>query len=172
MTDEFRASLYAFNLVNRAGKRTLAAAETEPIPIMKAGIVGAGLMASQLARVLAQNLEIEVVMRDLDSERVTAGLDAVHHELQADVDGGRLAASRAEEIRDRVQGTTDISEFGDCQLIIEAVTEKMSIKRAVFSEQIGRASCRERVENTGGSGALKRKKEKNRGESTHAAEQH
>jgi len=134
MTDEFRASLYAFNLVNRAGKRTLAAAETEPIPIMKAGIVGAGLMASQLARVLAQNLEIEVVMRDLDSERVTAGLDAVQHELQADVENGRLAASRAEEIRERVQGTTDISEFGDCQLIIEAVTEKMSIKRAVFSE--------------------------------------
>src|SRR5690625_6121117 len=101
---------------------------------MKAGIVGAGLMASQLARVLAQNLEIEVVMRDLDSERVTAGLDAVQHELQADVENGRLAASSAEEIRERVQGTTDISEFGDCQLIIEAVTEKMSIKRAVFSE--------------------------------------
>src|SRR5690625_6491347 len=120
-----RDSLYAFNLENRAGKRTLAAAETEPIPIMKAGIVGAGLMASQLARVLAQNLEIEVVMRDLDSERVTAGLDALQHELQADVENCRHAASSAEEIRERVQSTTDISEYGDCQLIIEADTEKL-----------------------------------------------
>src|SRR5699024_2959573 len=51
MTDEFRASLYAFNLVNRAGKRTLDPATTQPAPVMQAGIVGAGLMASQLARV-------------------------------------------------------------------------------------------------------------------------
>src|SRR5690625_7339999 len=101
---------------------------------MKAGIVGAGLMASQLARVLAQNLEIEVVMRDLDSERVTAGLDAVQHELKADVENGRMAASRADEIRERLQGTTDISEFRYCHIIHEAATEKAAITRATLPE--------------------------------------
>ena len=134
MTDEFRASLYGFNLVNRAGRRTLDSAETEPMPVMRAGIVGAGLMASQLARVLAQHLGIEVVMRDLDEDRVEAGLDSLRGELESDVTRGRLSQSAADEITSRVSGTTELEEFANCQLVIEAVTEKMSIKKQVFAE--------------------------------------
>lgn len=134
ITDEFRASLYAFNLVNQAGKRTLDPAKTEPAPVMQAGIVGAGLMASQLARVLAEKLQIDVVMRDIDSERVAAGLSQIEKELASDVKRGRLSTQAAQAIQNRVRGTTEIADFANCQLIIEAVTEKMDIKRAVFRE--------------------------------------
>jgi len=134
LSPQFSASLYAFNLVNGAHKRALADIQVDPLPVMEAGIVGAGLMASQLARVFAQHLAINVVMRDLDSERVDAGLAALEKELGRDVKAGRLTKESAEEIRQRVRGTTELSEFSDCQLVIEAVTEKMEIKRAVFSE--------------------------------------
>lgn len=134
MTDEFRASLYGFNLVNRAGKRTMNAAKTEPMPVMRAGIVGAGLMATQLARVLAQHLGIDVVMRDLDDSRVKTGLAALERELNDDVSRGRLVQDRANEILEHVSGTTDLERFSGCQLVIEAVTEQMSIKKQVFSE--------------------------------------
>lgn len=134
MSPEFRASLYGFNLVNRAGKRTLEAARVEPLPVMRAGIVGAGLMASQLARVIAQHLGIEVVMRDLDAQRVEAGLAAARKEIEGDVERGRLSAAAGQDIIDRIIGTTSIEDFAGCQLVIEAVTEKMAIKKTVFAE--------------------------------------
>lgn len=134
MSPEFKASLYAFNLVNRAGKNTLAAAQADPLPIMRAGVVGAGLMASQLARVLAEHLQIDVVMRDLDAARVASGVQAIEHDLERDVAAERLSAEQAAEIRHRIHGTIELEDFRDCQLVIEAVTEKMEVKREVFSE--------------------------------------
>lgn len=134
LTDEFRASLYAFNLVNRArSARKSPQGEPARLPL-RAGVVGAGLMATQLARVIAENLEIDVVIRDLDSERIAAGLGALQSDLQRDVAAGRLDAARAQEIQARVHGTTRLEDYSDCQLVIEAVTEKLDVKRAVFRE--------------------------------------
>ena len=63
--NEAQAAIYAFDLVERRAKRKpdLGA---EPRPVRKVGIVGAGLMASQLATLFLRRLEVPVVLRDLD----------------------------------------------------------------------------------------------------------
>ena len=77
MSDEMRASIYAFNLVG-GGKKPQGAPDPKLArPITKVGVVGAGLMAAQMAFLFAQRLGVPVVMRDLDQERVDKGLSFV-----------------------------------------------------------------------------------------------
>ena len=61
-----QASLYAFDLVERRAKRRARPPDAEPRPIRKVGIVGAGLMATQLATLFLRRLEVPVVLRDLE----------------------------------------------------------------------------------------------------------
>src|SRR5699024_5573933 len=69
MSDERRAGLYAFDLTNRRAKRPSGAPDASLArPVRRVGVIGAGLMASQLALLLARSLRADVVMRDLDAE--------------------------------------------------------------------------------------------------------
>ena len=82
MSDELRAGLYAFDLVQKRAKRPAGAPDNALArPVTKVGIVGAGLMASQLALLFAQRLEVPVVLTDLDQERVDKGVGYVHAEI-------------------------------------------------------------------------------------------
>ncbi len=86
MSEELRSGLYAFDLVNKRAKRPAGAPDKSLArPVTKVGIVGAGLMASQLALLFARRLEVPVVLTDLDQERVDKGVG-----LRAR--GGRQAA--------------------------------------------------------------------------------
>jgi len=82
MGNPLRASLYAFNLMQKKRKKV----EGAPKPalarkVTKVGIVGAGLMASQLALLMVRNLKVPVVMTDLDQARVDKGVAWVHAEI-------------------------------------------------------------------------------------------
>ena len=89
MGDESRASLYAFDLVQRRAKRPVGAPDKALArPVTKVGIVGAGLMASQLALLFARRLQVPVVLTDLDQERVDKGVAYVH---ERDRQAGRQA---------------------------------------------------------------------------------
>ena len=68
----------------------------------RVGIVGAGLMAAQLALLFAQRLSVPVIMRDLDDERVTQGLAHVHGALDKLVSTGRMQATTADQIYGQV----------------------------------------------------------------------
>ena len=74
--NQAQAAIYAFGLVERRAKRKpdLGA---EPRPVRKVGIVGAGLMASQLATLFLRRLEVPVVLRDLDQAIVDRALEAI-----------------------------------------------------------------------------------------------
>ncbi|MFY8211064.1 MAG: enoyl-CoA hydratase-related protein, partial [Candidatus Nanopelagicus sp.] len=96
MSDPLRASLYAFNLIQKKRKKV----EGAPKPalarkITKVGVVGAGLMASQLALLMLRNLKVPVVITDLDQERVDKGLAWIKNEIQKLVDKKRLAPEAA-----------------------------------------------------------------------------
>ena len=65
-----QASVYAFNLVERRAKRGVGVPEAEPRRVQRVGIVGAGLMARQLALLFLRRLEVPVVLRDLTQEQV------------------------------------------------------------------------------------------------------
>ena len=120
LSPQARRSLYAFDVVERRVKKGVGIPDVPPRRLEKIGIVGAGLMATQLATLFLKRLGVPLVIRDLDRDTVD-----------------RAVASIKEELGDRwcpVSGTTDVADFAGCDLVLEAVFEEMSIKQQVFAE--------------------------------------
>jgi 3-hydroxyacyl-CoA dehydrogenase/enoyl-CoA hydratase/carnithine racemase len=117
-----QASVYAFDLVERRAKKGVGIPDVEPRRIEKVGIVGAGLMARQLAALFLKRLEVPVVLRDLSQEIVD--------EAVADVQGQQ----REPFLAGLVSGSTDYEIFAGCDLILEAVFEQLSVKHDVIAE--------------------------------------
>ena len=135
MTDELRASLYAFDLVMRKARKPAGAPDPGLArPVTRVGIVGAGLMARQLAVVLARSLRVPVAMREVDDERVAAGLDGMRSLVEGMVAKGRLKEAEGRRILDSVTVSTDLGDLAQADLVIEAVTEVMSVKQQVFAQ--------------------------------------
>ena len=138
MGDELRSSLYAFDLVQKRAKRPAGAPDRSLArPVTKVGIVGAGLMASQLALLFVQRLEVPVVMTDLDQGRVDKGVGYVHAEIDKLLGRGRVSTDRANRLKALVTGSTDKQAFAgsnNVDFVIEAVFEEMAIKKQVFAE--------------------------------------
>lgn len=135
MGDDLRASLYAFDLVQRRAKKPVGVPDKSLArPVSKVGIVGAGLMASQLALLFAKRLEVPVVMTDLDAERVAKGLAYVREDLATQVAKGRLSSDKANRLAGLVTGGTSKDGFADADFVIEAVFEDLDVKRTVFAE--------------------------------------
>lgn len=135
LSDEFRASVYAFDLVQRRAKRPAGAPDTGLArPVTKVGIVGAGLMASQLALLFARRLQVPVVMTDLDQARVDKGVGYVRAEVDKLLARGRVSPDAANRLRALVTGSTSKDGFADADFVIEAVFEQMSVKQQVLAE--------------------------------------
>lgn len=129
-----QASLYAFDLVERRAKKDVGKPDAEARPIRKVGIVGAGLMASQLATLFLRRLEVPVAIRDLDQEIVDRAVASIHAELETQVQKGRYDEGKARFLASLVEGGTTYEHFADCDLVLEAVFEEMSVKQQVFAE--------------------------------------
>ncbi|MBU6243789.1 MAG: enoyl-CoA hydratase/isomerase family protein [Actinomycetales bacterium] len=141
MGDDLRASLYAFDLVQKRAKRPVGVPDTSLArPVTKVGIVGAGLMASQLALLFAKRLQVPVVMTDLDDERVARGLDYVAADIDASVSKGRMSADKGNRLKALVTGSTDKGAFAGADFVIEAVFENLAVKQQVFAELEGYVS--------------------------------
>jgi len=138
MSDELRSSLYALDLVQKRAKRPAGAPDPSLArPVTKVGIVGAGLMASQLALLFAQRLEVPIVMTDLDQARVNKGVGYVHAEVDKLLDKGRISPDRANRLKALVSGSTNKGDFADADFVIEAVFEEITVKKQVFAEVEG-----------------------------------
>jgi len=135
MSDELRASLYAFDLVNKRAKRPAGAPDKSLArKVTKVGVVGAGLMASQLALLFARRLEVPVVLTDVDQERVDKGLAYVHGEFDQQLAKGRINQDKANRLKALVTGSLTKDVFADADLVIEAVFEEIEVKKQVFAE--------------------------------------
>ncbi|MFF8817867.1 3-hydroxyacyl-CoA dehydrogenase NAD-binding domain-containing protein [Leucobacter sp. NPDC015123] len=133
--DQFAASIYAFDLVQKRAKRPAGAPDKELAKkVQKVGIIGAGLMASQFALLFARKLRVPVVITDLDQSRVDKGVAYIHGEIDKMHGKGRLSNDDANQVKALVTGTTDKSLFADCDWVIEAVFEELSVKQQVFAE--------------------------------------
>ncbi len=129
---EARASLYAFDVVERRLERLAAIPHVEPRPIGRVGIVGAGLMATQLATLFLRRLELPVVLTDVDPERAPRAVEAIRGEVDGLVAKGRLDEERAERLRGLALAGTGIDDYAGCDLVLEAVFEELEAKRDVF----------------------------------------
>ncbi|MGQ9485825.1 MAG: 3-hydroxyacyl-CoA dehydrogenase NAD-binding domain-containing protein [Desulfosoma sp.] len=129
-----KCSIYAFDLVNRYAKKVKGVPDAKPKPVKKVGIIGAGLMASQLAQLFIYRLGVPVVMKDIKQEFVDKGCAYVHQEFQKMVEKGRMPEARARYLSSLLHGTLSYDDFADCDFVIEAVFERMDIKKQVFAE--------------------------------------
>ncbi len=109
--------------------------------VFKAAVVGAGTMGGEIAQVIAA-AGIPVVLKDVQQEFLDAGWEKAREVTEGQL-GGQVrkeritqeeADARAHEILGRITATTSYDGFGDVDLVIEAVPERMEIKRAVFAE--------------------------------------
>jgi enoyl-CoA hydratase / 3-hydroxyacyl-CoA dehydrogenase len=109
--------------------------------VFKAAVVGAGTMGGQIAQTIA-SAGFPVVLKDINQELVQAGLDEARKVTEGQV--GKLVKKeritaeqgtvQIEEVLGRIHGTTSYEGFGEVDFVIEAVPERMDIKRAVFAE--------------------------------------
>ncbi|MBC3990436.1 enoyl-CoA hydratase/isomerase family protein [Streptomyces sp. AC563] len=136
MGGELRSGIYAFNLVQKRAKRPAGAPDKSLArPVTKVGVVGAGLMASQLALLFVRRLQVPVVLTDIDQERVDKGVAYVHGEIDKLLLKGRVNQDQANRLKGQVTGSLDkAAAFGDADFVIEAVFEEMSVKQKVFAE--------------------------------------
>ncbi|WP_156754321.1 3-hydroxyacyl-CoA dehydrogenase NAD-binding domain-containing protein [Actinokineospora pegani] len=135
MTDPLRAGLYSFNLVQKRAKKPAGAPDKSLArKVGKVGIVGAGLMASQMALLFARQLKVPVVLTDIDQARVDKGVSYVHTEIDKLQAKGRLSADGANRLKALVSGSLDKAAFADADFVIEAVFEELGVKQKVFAE--------------------------------------
>ncbi|GAA0460615.1 3-hydroxyacyl-CoA dehydrogenase NAD-binding domain-containing protein [Streptomyces olivaceiscleroticus] len=136
MGGELRSGIYAFNLVQKRAKRPAGAPDKNLArPVTKVGVVGAGLMASQLALLFARRLEVPVVLTDIDQARIDKGVEYVHGEIDKLLLKGRVNQDKANRLKGLVSGVLDKADgFADADFVIEAVFEEMGVKQQVFAE--------------------------------------
>lgn len=118
-----QAAVYAFTVVERRSKRS-GLADAKPRRIEKVGIVGAGLMATQIATLFVKRLKVPVVLRDLEQSRVDDALKTIRDDV----------GEREPFLATLVDGGTGWEQFAGCDLVLEAVFEELDVKREVFAE--------------------------------------
>ncbi|AOS64916.1 3-hydroxyacyl-CoA dehydrogenase [Actinoalloteichus hymeniacidonis] len=135
MSDETRAGLYSFDLVQRRVKRPAGAPDKGLArTVGKVGVVGAGLMASQLALLFVRRLKVPVVLTDIDQARIDKGVGYVHAEVDKLLGKGRISPDEANRLKELVTGSLDKAAFSDADFVIEAVFEELSLKQQIFAE--------------------------------------
>lgn len=135
MGDELRASLYSFDLVQRRAKRPRGVPDAALARrVTRIGVVGAGLMARQLAWLFLQRLEVPVHITDLDQARLDAGLGWVRDQIAEQAGRGRLSEREANRLRGLLTGSLSIADFAGADLVIEAVAEEIEVKQRVFAD--------------------------------------
>ncbi|HEY0937278.1 MAG TPA: 3-hydroxyacyl-CoA dehydrogenase NAD-binding domain-containing protein [Trebonia sp.] len=135
LTGELRAGLYAFDLVQKRARRPAGAPDKALArPVGKVGVVGAGLMAAQIALLFVRRLQVPVVMTDLDQARVDSGVGYVQAEIDKLLSRGRLTPDAASRQKALITGSVTKDGFADADFVIEAVFEELSVKQQVLAE--------------------------------------
>jgi 3-hydroxyacyl-CoA dehydrogenase/enoyl-CoA hydratase/carnithine racemase len=124
VSPQAQAAAYAFTVVERRSKKPPELPDAKPRRVQKVGIVGAGLMATQLATLFLRRLEVPVVLRDIDQARVDEALTTIREEVGA----------RKPFLATIVDGGTGWEQFEGCDLVLEAVFEELDVKRNVVAE--------------------------------------
>jgi 3-hydroxybutyryl-CoA dehydrogenase len=101
--------------------------------IQNVGVIGCGLMGSGIAEVSAR-AGYNVVVREISPELLEKGLARVTKSLNTAVERGKLTAEERDATRARLRGSVGLDEFAECDLVIEAATENLEIKRQTFAE--------------------------------------
>lgn len=97
------------------------------------GVVGCGQMGTGIAQVCAQS-GYQVIVSDINNEIVSKGLKSIKSRLNKNVEKGQITLGDMDAVISRIKGTTDYADFSHCDVVVEAVTESMDLKKKVFSD--------------------------------------
>src|SRR3989454_846555 len=119
--------------------------------IKRVGVLGSGLMGSGIAQVAAA-AGYDTTVRDVSQQVWDKARAGIEKSLAKFVEKGKLAAADRDATLKRLRFTTTTADLKTCDIVVEAVTEDLELKNALWKEldglcgpEIGRASCRERV---------------------------
>jgi 3-hydroxybutyryl-CoA dehydrogenase len=101
------------------------------VEIKKIGVVGCGLMGSGIAEVCARS-GYDVIVREVNDEFLQQGVNRVRKSLSKAVERGKVTQKQMHETLARIQGTLELADFADCDLVVEAAIENMDIKKEIF----------------------------------------
>jgi len=104
--------------------------------IRKVGVVGCGQMGGGIAQVCAQS-GYETVVSEINDELLAKGMDAIKSSLATAVKREKISEADKDATLSRLKGTTKLEDFGDCQLVIEAIVENMELKKKAFASLDG-----------------------------------
>ena len=97
------------------------------------GVIGAGQMGNGIAHVAAQT-GMRVILQDIADDLVQRGVATIDKNLQRGVDKGRMSPEEKQAVLDRVEGTSQLERFNDCDFVVEAVVENLDVKRELFGK--------------------------------------
>lgn len=100
---------------------------------MKIMVLGAGTMGAGIVQTAAQS-GFELIMRDIRQDLVDKGIAGINKILNKNVEKGKMSSEEMAVIMSRISGTVDMTAAADCDLVIEAALEEMSIKKSIFKE--------------------------------------
>ncbi|MEA2422172.1 MAG: 3-hydroxybutyryl-CoA dehydrogenase, partial [Thermoleophilaceae bacterium] len=101
--------------------------------IQKVGVAGLGLMGHGITQVAAQ-AGYDVVLREVDDDRLAKGVGKIEKHLARAVEKGKLEQADADAVRGRISPTVHYRELAGCDLVIEAITEDLGLKLEMWRE--------------------------------------
>src|ERR1700736_4361699 len=100
------------------------------------GVIGCGLMGSGIAEVAAR-AGCQVVVREVTDDLLRGGLARIDHSMERAVARGKLTDAERKAARARIRGTTRLADVRECEIVLEAIIEKMDEKKRLFAELDG-----------------------------------
>jgi 3-hydroxyacyl-CoA dehydrogenase len=131
-----QAQQYFFFSERQAGKVPGLDKDVEELPIAKVGVIGGGLMGGGISMNFA-NVGVPVTIVETNQEALDRGLGTIRKNYENTARKGRLTEETVEQRCGLIQGTLDMADLADCDLIIEAVFENMAVKKDIFTRLDG-----------------------------------
>ncbi len=130
--DQARAQQYFFFAERQAAKIEGLNREIKHRPISTVGVIGGGLMGGGISMNMA-NVGIPVTLIETNEKALEKGLETIRKNYESSASKGRISFDVAKQRCELIQGSLDLGDLSDCDLIIEAVFEEMSTKKNIFS---------------------------------------
>jgi 3-hydroxyacyl-CoA dehydrogenase len=130
--DQRKALIHYFFAEREARKIPDVPASVAPLPIRKAAVIGSGLMGGGIAMVFA-NAGIPVTLVDVNPDALARGRGIIEKNYATSVGRGSLSQDRMDRALSLIGATTDYADLGDVDLVVEAVFEKMELKKEIFA---------------------------------------
>ncbi|MPZ73475.1 MAG: 3-hydroxyacyl-CoA dehydrogenase [Nitriliruptorales bacterium] len=129
-----QSAIYSFNLTQQRVRKQPWKPAVQARAINKVAVVGSGLMGAQLGALFLQQFEVPLVMKDIDDAVLARAKEHIDGELDKRVQRRRLAPGKAAFLKSLMTYTTEYEPLAGSDFVIEAVLERMNLKRAIFAD--------------------------------------